>query len=38
MIYKGIILEKWKWLYVYLVSCDSIGSVDEEVKELMLEL
>lgn len=37
IIHKEIASEKRKWSHVHLSSCDSTGSVDEEVKELMLE-
>lgn len=36
-IHKGIPSEKRKWSHAHSASCDSTGSVDEEVKELMLE-
>lgn len=36
-IHKGITSEKRKWSHAHSASCDSTGSVDEEVKELMLE-
>lgn len=36
-IHKELASEKRKWSQVHSVSCDSTGSVDEEVKELMLE-
>lgn len=36
-IHKGIASEKRKWSHAHSASCDSTGSVDEEVKELMLE-
>ncbi|XP_061172529.1 uncharacterized protein LOC133181895 [Saccostrea echinata] len=36
-IHKEIASEKRKWSHAHSLSCDSTGSVDEEVKELMLE-
>ena len=36
-IHREVVAEKRKWSQVHSGNCDSSGSVDEEVKELMLE-